>query len=293
MADPPLAAAAAAADLDLTGARLLHARANAVYHLPSAGAVVRLRHTRDSTEWPRRLASAVAVTAHLHRGGFATVQPLDVDQPATIEGWTVTYWRYVEFAPTAGEAGTATLGRRLADLHARPLPPVQLEATNPLGAFPDDLEALGAAVLTPRQHGWLRDRAAQLAESYASADLPLGRGLVHGDAHTGNLFPTAAGWLLGDWDSVSYGPRVQDLIPTLDGVRHFGADPATWTQLCAAYGAPPDLAEDPGVRLLAEARELRSLAAYLRAAEQPAVRAELDKRLATLIDGTPSTWRAV
>jgi Ser/Thr protein kinase RdoA (MazF antagonist) len=291
MPAPPIAAACATADLDIAGAVLLHQRANAVYHLPTAEAIVRLRHTRGSAEWQRRLASAVAVTSWLHQQGMPTIQPLPVEQPVTVDGWTVTYWRYV---PADGaEPPTTVLGEILAGLHALPAPPVDLVPTNPLGQLLADVEHAGEEALSSERRDWLCTRAEQISTSYATAELPLGTGLIHGDAHTGNLLHSVDRWLLGDWDSVSTGPRLQDLIPTLDGVRHFGAPTSTWDELCRSYGASPDLADHPGTQLLAHARELRSLAAYIRTAHRGDVRAELNKRLDTLMRGIPATWQAV
>ncbi|TDB84319.1 hypothetical protein E1264_25075 [Actinomadura sp. KC216] len=40
----------------------------------------------------------------------------------------------------------------------------------------------------------------------------LDHGLIHGDAHTGNVIPVRGGFVACDWDSVSLGPRAQDLI---------------------------------------------------------------------------------
>jgi Ser/Thr protein kinase RdoA (MazF antagonist) len=291
MPAPPLAAACAAADLDPAGAVLLHQRANAVYHLPAARAILRLRHTRGSAEWQQRLASAVAVTSWLHAQGMPTICPLPVEQPVTVDGWTVTYWRYVPADDT--EAPTTVLGELLAALHTLPAPPVDLVPTNPLGQVLADVEHADEEVLSSQQRDWLRARAEQISAAYATAALPLGSGLIHGDAHTGNLLRSSGRWLLGDWDSVSTGPRLQDLIPTLDGVRHFGAPASTWHELCRAYGVPSDLADRPGTQLLAQARELRSLAAYIRTAHRSDVRAELNKRLDTLMRGIPATWQAV
>ena len=291
MSTPPLIAACEAAGLDPSGAELLHLRANAVYHLPAAGVVVRLRHTRGSAEWQRRLASAVAATSWLYEQGWPAVSPLPVEQPVTVHGWTVTYWYYV---PADGTRAPATvLGELLATLHALPTPPVDLVPTNPLGQLLADIEHADGALLDAERRDWLRTRAEQISSAYASASFPLSSGLIHGDAHTGNLLHSGDRWLLGDWDSVSTGPRIQDLIPPLEEVRHFGEPASTWHDLCRAYGVSSDLADHPGTQLLAQARELRSLAAYIRAAHRDDVRAELNKRLETLMKNTTAIWQAI
>lgn len=86
---------------------------------------------------------------------------------------------------------------------------------------------------------------------------------------------------------------MQDLVPTILGHRRFGRPRAAWERLCAAYGVTADLEDHPAVRLLCRARELRSPAAYIRAAERPEVATELGKRLRTLMAGDGEVWAAV
>lgn len=290
MSPAPLTAACHQAGLNSAGARLLHARSNHTFHLPRESAVVRLRQTRGAAEWRRRLASAVKATAWLADQGFPTVEPIPIP-PVTVDGWTATFWRYVEIQ--GDPADTAVLGETLKALHGFSDPPIELEPTNPLGSLPTDLEH-SQDVLSADQREWLRQQAANIAEAYPNTPMPLGRGMIHGDAHTDNLFPTANGHLLGDWDSISYGPLAQDLMPTLDGVRHFGQPRSDWITLCRSYGADPEIEDHPGMVLLCRAREVRSLAAYIRSAPgRPDIQAQLQIRLSTLIDGVPAIWRPV
>lgn len=294
MIQPPLAEVCQAADLDPTNARLLHARANHTYHLPQASVVVRLRHIRGSAEWVQRLSTAVQVTAWLAGRGFPTVEPWPTPTPVvTVDGWAATFWRYLPAGPALRPVGSAHLAALLRRLHSQLAPPVRLVPTNPLGALLADLEHSGD-VLTDTQRSWLQARAITLREKCPHTPMPLGCGMIHGDAHTGNLFPTAGRYVLGDWDSLSYGPRAQDLVPTLDGVRHFGHRQSGWSELCAAYGTNTGIEHHPGIQLLCAARELRSLAAYIRSAPgRPDIKSELTKRLSTLMDGTPAIWQAV
>lgn len=288
---PPLERVCASVGLDCRDARLLHVRANYAYHLPGPDVVARLRRTHGSEEWQRRLTTAVQVIGWLSRQGFPTVEPLPI-MPLSIDGWVATFWRYLE---TEGEvtAGPAELARLLRDLHALSAPPVELVPTNPLGALPADIEHADE-VLSNGQSDWLRTEADQIAQDYALVQMPLGYGLIHGDAYEGNLIRNEGRWLLGDWDSVSTGPRAQDLVPTLVSVTRFGRPYSDWVSLCTIYGVMPEIAEHPGMRLLCRARELRSLAAYIRTAPARAdVRTELNQRLDTLIHGVPAIWRAI
>ena len=117
------------------------------------------------------------------------------------------------------------------------------------------------------------------------------RRLIHGDAHAGNLLNAAGGAVLGDWDSVSHGPRELDLVPTSLWFR-YGRPRAEWDQFCAAYQIGPD--ELPGLTVAQRMRELRALAAYMRNAADPGFAAELSHRVTSLMTGDQTQpWHAM
>jgi Ser/Thr protein kinase RdoA (MazF antagonist) len=270
----------------------LHGRANAVYLLPHANAVLRLRLTRHNQEWEQRLAISVEVTRWLAEQGFPTVVPLPIDQPISIDGWTATFWKYEAVQRSEAATTVVNLAELLRQLHATPAPPIDLPETDPLGSLQTDL--CNDNILNHEHREWLSAQVDDIKRSYPRTPLPLDKGLIHGDAHAGNILHVVGDRsLLGDWDSVSRGPRVQDLIPTLHRVRHFEHPYAEWRRLCVAYGVDADIEHHPGVQLLQRARELRSLAAYIRGAAQSDIRAELEKRLRTLMTGYPEAWTLV
>lgn len=199
---------------------------------------------------------------------------------------------YVAVDERAAAPSSRDLGFLLKSLHRLPAPPIDLLVTNPLGSFLADLSQIEVTLPTG-QREWLQAQGEQVIAEYQNVVLPLGHGLIHGDAHAGNLLAVGGRYMMLDWDSVSYGPRVQDFVPTLLGVIRFGRPWVNWVDLCHTYGVDPDLKDAPGMHLLCRARELRSLAAYIRAADHPDVRAELGKRLRTLIENSPEIWRAV
>lgn len=284
-----LAAACARAGLDARGAVVLHIRANAVYHLPREGAVVRLRFTPAGPEAVlERFTAAVRVTRWLRSQGFPATEPLDLDQPVNVDGHVATFWRYVAVADEAGRDVT-TLARLLRRLHGLPAPAVSLPAANLLGSLRADLDSSDAVTAGDRE--WLLARAGELEQQYQRTGWVLGTGLIHGDAHAGNLLHAPGGVVLGDWDSVSHGPRELDLVPTSMWHR-FGRPRAGWDQFCAAYGISPD--DLPGLPPLQQLRELHGLAAYLRNATDPAFRAELSKRIISLRTGACTRpWQAL
>ncbi|MET7335350.1 phosphotransferase [Nonomuraea sp. NPDC005650] len=290
MTSPPLGAASARLGLKADGARLLHLRANAVYHLPGPNAVLRMRHAPGNRQALQRLDSAIRTTRWLADEGFATIEPLPVDQPVTVHGWIATAWRYV-----SGTARSASAPHDLAvllrDLHTRRAP-IDVPALQPLGTLHADLTQ-HATELPEEHHRWLLRRCVEIEQDYRQLTPPLGEGLLHGDAHTGNLFRDCDRWVFGDWDSIAHGPVLSDLVPAMMQHRRFGRSRADWISFCRDYGIDSDVEDHPAAATLRAARELRSLAAYLRASHQPEVRVELQRRLTSLVEGTPATWRPV
>lgn len=283
-----LEAACGRAGLDARDAVVLHVRANAVYHLPREGVVARVRFAPgDPGAVVERFTAAIRVTRWLRDQRFPAPEPVDLDQPVSVAGHVVSFWKYVTVTGEGRDA--VALGQLIRRLHDLPPPAVPLPAANLLGSLRADLENSGA--VTADERCWLLARAGELEEQYRQARSVLGAGLVHGDAHAGNLLHASAGVVLGDWDSVCYGPRELDLVPTSLWWR-FGRPEAEWDRFCAAYGV--STAGLTALPLLQRFRELRGLAAYVRNAGEPAFRTELSKRIATLRTGDQAQpWRAL
>jgi Ser/Thr protein kinase RdoA (MazF antagonist) len=284
-----LRAACVLAGLDYSGARLLHVRGNAVYQIPNDNVIVRLRAIPKQPGTIReQLTASLKATSWLCRHGYPAIEPLELDQPIAVDGHLATFWRYV--ALTSADARDLTsLGRLIRWLHDLDQPDIVLPTANPLGSFRADVNDNDA--ITQADQQWLLARADDLQEEYERTHWALGTGMIHGDAHAGNLLHTPDGILLGDWDSVSYGPREQDLVPTSMWYR-YGRPPAEWTIFTAAYGiAARDV---PTIPLLQNLRELQALAAYARNASDDAYRTELTRRITSLKTGDPALpWHAL
>jgi aminoglycoside phosphotransferase (APT) family kinase protein len=173
-----------------------------------------------------------------------------------------------------------------------PLPPFPLPRTRPLGSTPR--QAAGSPVLSEGEREWLLRRCDDLMAAYRGLPWVLRPGIVHGDAHTNNLLPHPRhGWALIDWDSVSAGPPEYDFMPIYNRPRRFGYPQREWRDFTAAYGI--DLSAWPGLATLAQIREIRSLAAFIRnAPTSEAARHELSNRLSSLMDDDPFRgWHAL
>ncbi len=281
---PPLAEACRQAGLNSAGARLLRSFANVVYHLPAEGVVVRLAEATTPGKYDR-LVTSLKVTRWLCEQGFPAARPLNCRQPLAVEGCLATFWHYEEHAGPAPDP--VALGFLLRRLHTLPSVPFELPTYDPFG--PVRRAVAASQVLGAEEREWLLERCSALSDSYYERlEFALPYGLVHGDAHRGNLLRTPGRLLLCDWDSVSAGPREIDLVPTLQGVR-FGLTEAQRTGFVEAYGY--DARQWPGYPVLRDIRELQTLTAVLRNGHRdPRGYAELRHRLASLRAGDDRTW---
>jgi Ser/Thr protein kinase RdoA (MazF antagonist) len=132
-------------------------------------------------------------------------------------------------------------------------------------------------------------------DDWATARFHLGTGVIHGDAHLGNVVRSVDGLVvLIDLDSVCTGPREWDLAPTGLYAASLGwISRAEYESFVAAYGGF-DIMTAPAFPLLSRMRELRMTAwLAMHAAESDAVAAEVAHRIACLADpDLPRHWSA-
>ncbi|GIG59998.1 aminoglycoside phosphotransferase [Longispora fulva] len=270
-----LAAASAQVGLNAEGAKLIRRHVNTVYVLPAAAAVARMASKQRSIGAELGIATARWLRSH----GFPATEPLDVEQPVLHGEHVVTFWRYYPQGDRTLPS-TGALAEIVRELHQHGSPPFPVPQYQPLESFRDELERCGPAVLWQDEYTFLQERAADLLQAYDSLDSALGHGLIHADARTGNLLWDGEQVVLGDWDSVSTGPRELDLIPTYQGVR-YGRPEAKLSEFAASYGW--DVRRWRGYATLRDMRDLHTLSAPLRIAEiRPDVADELHHRVRSL-----------
>ncbi|GAA3131333.1 phosphotransferase family protein [Streptosporangium carneum] len=272
------------AGLDAGGVRLLRDFANTVYHLPAERVVVRLAQANTPGKFDR-LVTSIKVTRWLVEQGFPTIRPLEGKQPVVADGFLATFWHHEEhIGPPPDPAQLGPLLRRLHDL---PPVPFDLPTHDPFSGVRRAIQA--GLALEEKDRSWLLERCESLAETYYERlEFALPYGLVHADAHRGNMIRTRDGFLLCDWDGVCAGPREIDLIPTLAGVR-FGLTERQRGNFSQAYGY--DATKWEGYPVLRDMRELQTLTAVLRNAHRDeAAHAELRHRLDSLRAGDDRLW---
>ncbi|MFB6724827.1 phosphotransferase family protein [Kribbella sp. NPDC056345] len=192
---------------------------------------------------------------------------------------------------------SAHLGALIKALHTAGEPSAELVDWIPLETLGRALKSDAAAsALSPEELDWVTRRVDDVRSEIAELSWPLGDGLIHGDAWAGNLLwdtvdePSRP--ILGDWDSVSRGPREVDLIPTWHAATRYGRD-ETWIQAFVdQYGH--DLRDWSGYDVLLQMRDLAQLPGPIRRSSNPPHTAALRQRLSAIRAGDrTSPWVAL
>jgi hypothetical protein len=259
-----------AADTD--EAQLLRLTNNAVFALPAEGVVIRITRSQGLQA---RVDKVVALARWLEEvdGPSNRLAP-GIEQPVRSGDLLATVWEYL---PDRGPAPTvADLGRVLRAFHGLGEPPFRLPAWDPVGDARRRLADAEALLENDRQ--FLLDWCDRLAPRVAGLNDRGDHGLVHGDAHAGNLLRDREGdVVLCDFDPTCDGPWQVDLVAVAVGEARFGRAGAH-DQLAAAYGY--DVTTDPDWPLLRQARELKMVAAAVPLlASTPGIATEFDNRL--------------
>ncbi|MEV7381411.1 phosphotransferase enzyme family protein [Streptomyces lydicus] len=227
-----LVAACSVAGLHSDQADLLRLGENAIYALPHEGVVVRVARS-DTGDIKEKVAKELAVARWLMSQGFPGVEPRDdLPQPLRAEGRLVTFWEYIP--PNRTEPDVADLARLLGELHALPQPDLKLPVLDP---FPTMWRRLELAQGVKKQDvDFLSEACARSEAAFHSVVAQHPKGLIHGDAHRGNLLRRGDQALLIDYEMVSVGPQTWDLLPTAIAVDRFALSRLEYDAFCRNYG---------------------------------------------------------
>jgi hypothetical protein len=272
--------------VDDIDARLLRLTNNAVYALPGAGLVVRITRTH---RLHARVHKVVALGSWFVEVNAPTIRLADqVDQPMADGMLLASVWRYVPPCQPLPDAGD--LGVTLRAFHSLGIPPMRLPQWDPIGDSRSRLDDAEGLADSDRDYllAWC-ERLEPRIQAFRDSAEP---GLVHGDAHEGNLLrDVSGGVLMCDFDSTCLGPWQVDLVPAPANEARFGGT-GGHHRLAAAYGY--DITRDPSWPLLQEARELKMIAAAVPLlASAPGVADEFRLRLNTVRNkDTRTRWTA-
>ncbi|EWM12147.1 phosphotransferase enzyme family protein [Kutzneria sp. 744] len=261
--------------LDPAGAALVRLVNNAVFRLVRHRVMVRVTLIEGLAH---RAHTAVSAGRMLAAHGIPAVRPLlGISNPVHLDRHAVSFWK--EVVDTGATPTAVQLGDLLTRLHNLRTAGLGLPSWNPIAELRSRITAT---------HGWDRGdvdflwrRCEAVESALAALDYPLPAGVIHGDAHLGNMITTPAGPVLCDLDTVCVGPREWDLVPLAVSQLRFGRAVDVHRQLVDAYGV--DITTWPGFPVLRELRELKLAAVGLPIAYlNPAVGAELRLRLRSL-----------
>ncbi|MGN2636446.1 aminoglycoside phosphotransferase family protein [Nocardia takedensis] len=271
-----------AVGLDAAGAHLLRYTNNAVWTLSAHPIIVRIAHgPLERVRAPR----VVAMARWLNARDAPVVELLpDIEQPVIADTYAATFWQQLAGAQNNWKA--ADLAEPLRRLHCLPLDDSthDLPSWDPFTAARRRLAAADPA-LPGDDHRWLSEQWSTVESDYRA--LTLDQGIVHGDAHTGNLLRERTRTVLCDLDSTGIGPTAWDLAVTAVGDQRFGT--SSYTELAAAYGR--DVTTEPAWPALRRIRELGLVTSVITdLGRRPAVAAQLRHRLGDLRNGRTSQW---
>lgn len=292
--------AAQARGLNPTGLQPLRVHGSGIFLLSPDDIVARV--TPRTPTYEARARHAAATTSALAATGFGCTRPIWAE-PTLLGSAVVTFWQYYPQpdAPHPAQSPRAmveALADLLRDLHTWTGSLPDLEPVRPLARLLGALEiddARDAPALRPHERDYLTERVTIVQAGWDNIESALGWGLIHNDTHRGNLLvagTTPDTYVLTDWDGVGLGPREIDLIQEgVPGGKFTLPEPQ---RLAFSHRYGFDLAEWPEHTVLREARQLHSLAAYIRLApDKPTAATELHARLADLIEQQPHTWHTV
>lgn len=196
--------------------------------------LVRVRPATDGTAVAHREVEVALVLQA--RGVPVTALTLPDDQPWEIDGSVVTAWRWID---TAGPADAAQMGSLARTLRERTVDDAQhVPACEPVEAV---LAAVAHLPTDDTDARFVRGRAEELAGPWADAagEDPLGRAIVHGDLHAGNVVVGPDGPLLTDLELTGGGPASYDVASPTVAVGRYGAPPESLEAFIDGFGADP------------------------------------------------------
>lgn len=293
------------AGIDPAGAALIRYTMNAVYRLDRAGVVVRMSDRPDAG----RLTHRVVQVAHAFaERDLPTIRLVEgISQPVHAGLWSATVWTLLP-QPPEHRFAPVDLAPPLRQLHGVADLRLPLPSWNPVGKARERL--LQAAGLQGPHLQFMRHWATSLGMAFEeiisrlahwcdeldgaleTTEWALPSGVIHGDAHTGNLLVDQDGaTVMCDFDSTVNGPREWDLVPAAHGPARFGRHADDYAAFALAYGF--DVTSWSGWHTLRRVRELQLVTSVIGAVPgRPDVADQLAWRLRSIVNADDSAvWQ--
>jgi aminoglycoside phosphotransferase (APT) family kinase protein len=271
--------------LSADDAELIRLGENALYHLVTAGVVVRVARTMDYWEDAVR---EVAVSRWLHDVGLPAARVAEgMDQPLEINRHPVTFWHYIpgEAAPYSRIGDLGALLRRLHEL--TPPAGLMLPQQNILDRVGLRVEK---ALIGENDRRFLLGRLEELRGDMEELTYELQPCALHGDAHIKNLMVCGDKALLIDFERFAYGQPEWDLGMTATEYRTAGWwTPEEYETFTSAYGY--DVTNWSGFGTVQAVHQLKMTTWIMQnVQESQQIADEFESRMRTIRDGLQSTW---
>ncbi|WP_143760645.1 phosphotransferase enzyme family protein [Actinosynnema mirum] len=278
-AETTLRAACELVELDSTDAVPLRLGENALFHLPSSGAVVRI--ARSMARWADTVKE-VTVSCWLANSGIPVAHLFPgFCQPVVAAGRPVSFWAYLD-GRNGGRTDVAALGRLLRRVHSLNTPrDFSLPVQQPMAWV---LERVESAPIPDEDKRFLQDRFTELTQEVQGLTYPLATTPVHGDAHVQNLMIVDDNPVLIDFERFAWGQPEWDLA--LTATEHLTAGwwtPQEYDAFADAYGY--DVTDWGGFPVLQAAHEIKMTTWIMQNAQHnPEIAREYEIRMGTLRD---------
>lgn len=270
---------------------------NAVFEVRSARVALRLRRPGTS---PSEIERQVAIASWLADSGFPVNRPAKGSSVLHegLDGAVASFWEWIDNDPQE-RVDIRELGELLHRFHtlteecptAADFP--RWDAMAEIGKRIQGLEQANGEWPARSQLELMREWSRETAGELKSVEWQLPTGLIHGDAHTGNVLAMrSGGGLLIDLDAIARGHREWDLVPTAVSRLRFHGDADSISEFAAAYGF--DLLSWSGWPAMRRLRELYMTSWLMTVASNSERRAEVNHRMDCLRSyDDESRWHAV
>jgi len=282
-------AAGRMAGIEISDARLLRVRSSVHVEFPRAGIVARVE-TSGAGQLAERQVRIARLLAERGAPAARLLQP--ERQPYFVEDGAVTLWQQLDKVAEPDFAALGEAVRALHDATRGPLPP-DTPTCDPFRTIHRDL-GWPSPWSESEEHRELRRLAGTLAEQWqqVSQEDPLGRVIVHGDAHQENAIVTKDGLVLIDLEDAGEGPASWDFAALKVGVDRYGLPAEDYRAFADGYGAEPGAWE--GHAVMCRVYELLVTAWAMRcSAESPQMAEEARVRVAGLLGRSEERWTLV
>ncbi|MEV6607461.1 aminoglycoside phosphotransferase family protein [Kutzneria sp. NPDC051319] len=265
---------------------LLRLGENAIYHLLGTDIVVRIARTMDY--WTDAVKE-VSVAKWLEHEAFPAARVTNHDQPLSIAGHPVTFWKFIE-GRRGGPSDICSLATILRQLHGLQLPTA---VTLPEGTILERVERrIVNSQVNDADKAFLSTRLDELRNAVVELEFPLPKAPTHGDAHVQNLMITGQGAAIIDFERFGWEHPEWDLSMTATEYVTAGWwTDAQYGQFVAAYGY--DVTEWSGFDVLRQVHEIKMTTWLMQnVAESPEIAAEYEHRMHSIRTGSAAgSWK--